>query len=328
MAALRASFVPSPLTQAIIQGSVRPDGVELDVEPNAGLTTAAIIERNSKRMVALELDVAEMSFGTFTRARDRGLPIVGLPVFPGRRFLQPGMIVGPGADIAGPTDLRGKRAVLGQFWQTASIWHRIILHEGYGIGQDEMSWVCLAPERWDALPQPSAPVRFDSSGRDALALLEAGEVDVALLPRGRDLPEGGETRADVSALRPLFDDVVAEQCRFFERTGLFPIIHLITMREELARDEETVGALCEALAASKRRGLAEMIEDRRETPVTGGDPADVPALLGADPWPYGVTPNRRVLESYLQDVYEHQHLTDRLLAVEELFPARLPAPFA
>ena len=326
MPSLRASFVPSPLTRAIIQGAVRPRGVDLDIETNAGLATSEIIESNSKRMVALDLDVAEMSFGTYTRARDRGLPLLALPIFPGRRFLQPGMIVASHAGITGPADLRGKRAVLGQFWQTASIWHRVILNQTYGIAQDQMSWICLAPERWDMLPEVSAPTRFEASGRDALAILEDGDADVALLPRGRDLPGGGT--ATPAGPRPLFHDTVQAQRDLFLATGLFPIIHLIVVREGLAQDEGLVEGLCEAFEESKGQGRAEMIADPRETPVTGGDPADVPALFGPDPWPYGIAPNRRVLEAYLDDVFHHQHLTDRLLTVEELFPAHLPAQFA
>src|SRR5262249_10346177 len=157
--ALRVSLVPSSLTRAVIQGAVRPAGVELDVEDHGRAPTSAIIEQNSKRMVALELDVAEMSLGTFTRARDRGLPLVALPIFPGRRFLQPGIVVTSDAYVDNPGALRGKRAALGQFWQTASIWHRVVLHTQYGVAQEELSWVCIAPERWEALPEPNVPVR-------------------------------------------------------------------------------------------------------------------------------------------------------------------------
>ena len=58
MAALRASFVPSPLTQAIIDGRVKPDGVELDFSQQMkDVPTSTIIEANSKKVVAFELDV-------------------------------------------------------------------------------------------------------------------------------------------------------------------------------------------------------------------------------------------------------------------------------
>ena len=131
MPALRASFVPSPITRAVIDGTARPRGIDLDIEDNSGKTVSAIVEANSKRMVAGEdLDVAEMSFGTFTRARDLGAPILALPVFPGRRFLHPAIVVKEDSPIQAPADLRGKRAAIGQFWQTAAIWHRVLLNSG------------------------------------------------------------------------------------------------------------------------------------------------------------------------------------------------------
>lgn len=322
MVTLRASFVPSALTKAIIQGAVRPRSVELDFVDHAPGTAAAVVEQNSKRMVALQLDVAEMSLGTLTRARDRGVPIVALPIFPGRRFLQPAIAVTEHSTIESPTDLRGKRAALAQFWQSASIWHRFILHTRYGVAQDELSWVTSAPERWDALPEPSARTRQDTTGRDVRTLLKDGDVDVALLAAGGVLRDGGQSEG----LRRLLPDSVQAQRDFFLETGIFPIIHPVVMREELAKDEGLVEALCEAFEESKQRGLVEMIA--KESPVFGGNAEDVHALFGEDPWPYGVERNRKTLEPFLEDVFGHQHLTDRRLKVEELFPARLPAPFA
>src|SRR5437870_2627108 len=156
MPTLRASFVPSPLTQAVIDQQVRPNGVDFDFSQQMrDVATSVIIEANSKKMVAGELDVAEMSFGTFTRARDIGAPLFGLPVFPGRRFLQPAIAVRTDSDIESPSELRDKTAAVGQFWQTAFVWHRLLLNTMYGVRQEQMQWVCTAPERWDALPAPA-----------------------------------------------------------------------------------------------------------------------------------------------------------------------------
>src|SRR5436309_8409965 len=89
MAALKTSLVPSPLTRGVIDGTCKPrGGIELDIQDNNQKSVSQVIEENSKAMVAGELDVAEMSFGTYMRARDIGAPIRALPVFPGRRFLQ------------------------------------------------------------------------------------------------------------------------------------------------------------------------------------------------------------------------------------------------
>jgi 4,5-dihydroxyphthalate decarboxylase len=42
------------------------------------------------------------------------------------------------------------------------------------------------------------------------------------------------------------------------------------------------------------------------------------ALMGDDPWPYGLEPNRKAIEAFLR--YHHeQGLSTRLLRAEELF---------
>jgi 4,5-dihydroxyphthalate decarboxylase len=317
MGALRASFVPSPLTKAMIDGTARPRGVELDVEDNTGKTTAQIIEENSKRMVALELDVAEMSFGTFTRARDLNVPILALPVYPGRRYLQPAIVVRADSDIQEPDDLRGKRAAIGQFWMTAFCWHRVILNTRYDVQQSEISWVCTQPERWDRLPKPQAEVTLDTSGREPLELLKAGEVDVALLSNANGLRGDGR----VEGVRRLFPEPAKTQLEYYKETGIFPIIHLVVMRAELAQDQKLYDDVAEALGESKRLGLDEMIETPAEAPVFGGKPEEIRATFGADPYPYGIDANRTALETFLEDAHDHQHLTERQLRVEDLIPA-------
>ncbi|MBI2317003.1 MAG: hypothetical protein HYU75_08350 [Betaproteobacteria bacterium] len=130
-----------------------------------------------------------------------------------------------------------------------------------------------------------------------------------------------------SGVRLLFEDRPGAQRAYFEQTGIFPIIHVIAMQAQLAGDIGLVGALCEAFAESKRLGLAAMIESPVSTPMLGGDPDAVAEVFGADPWPYGIAPNRKALEVFLGDVFGHQHLTDRRLQVEDLFPERLPGGF-
>ncbi len=322
MPALRASFVPSPITRAVIDGTARPRGIDLDIEDNSGKTVSAIVEANSKRMVAGEdLDVAEMSFGTFTRARDLGAPILALPVFPGRRFLHPAIVVKEDSPIQAPADLRGKRAAIGQFWQTAAIWHRVLLNTRYGVKQGEMSWVCTQPERWDRLPKPAGDVRQDASGRDPLALLKAGEVDVALLTNATGLQGDGSAEG----LRRLFAEPAKTQLQYYKQTGIFPVIHLVAMREELAQDRTMYDELAEAFKESKQLGLTDMIESPTEGPVFGGKPDEVRAIFGFDPYPYAIEANRQAIETFLNDAFNHQHLTDRLLQVEDLVPSHLLA---
>jgi len=322
MAALKTSLVPSPLTRGVIDGTCKPrGGIELDIQDNSQKSVSQVIEENSKAMVAGELDLAEMSFGTYMRARDIGAPIRALPVFPGRRFLQPAIVVAQDSPIQDPKELRGTRAAIGQFWQTAYVWHRAVLNSQWGIKQTDLTWITTQPERWDRLPKPQADVTQDTSGRDPLTLLRAGEVDVAFLTNGNALQGDGQDLG----VRRLFADPAKAQLQYYRSTGIFPIIHLVVAKEALTEDVDTFDELSEVLRDAKQAGLDDMIESPTEGPVFGGKPDEVRATFGSDPYPYGVEANRQTLELVLGDAANNQRLTDRQLAVEELFPAPLLA---
>jgi len=318
--ALKTSLVPSPITRGVIDGTIKPrGGIELEVQDNSKKTVSQVIEENSKAMVAGELDVAEMSFGTYMRARDIGAPIRALPIFPGRRFLHPAIIVAQDSSIQRGEDLRGKRAAVGQFWQTAFVWHRALINSEWGIKQTDLTWITTAPERWDKLPKAQGDVTQDTSGRDPLTLLRAGEVDVAFITNGNGLQgDGSDLR-----VRRLFPNVAQAQLEYFSRTGIFPIIHLVVAKEEIANDADTFDRLSEMLRDAKQAALDDMIASPTEAPVYGGKPDEIRATFGSDPYPYGIEANRKTLELVLEDAANNQHLTDRKLAVDELFPSHM-----
>jgi 4,5-dihydroxyphthalate decarboxylase len=118
----------------------------------------------------------------------------------------------------------------------------------------------------------------------------------------------------------LFSEPVNVQLEYYRQTRIFPIIHLIVVREEIAQDRQAYDELAEAFRVSKEAGLAGMIESATDSPVVGASPEQIRATFGIDPYPYGVEENRHVLELLLQDAFNHQHLTERQLTVDELFP--------
>jgi 4,5-dihydroxyphthalate decarboxylase len=61
-------------------------------------------------------------------------------------------------------------------------------------------------------------------------------------------------------------------------------------------------------------------------PLSGASPAEITALLGDDPWPYGLAANRKVLDLFLKDAHDQQ-LTARQLTADELFAPDLPTAF-
>ncbi|MGE3645292.1 MAG: ABC transporter substrate-binding protein, partial [Beijerinckiaceae bacterium] len=66
-------------------------------------------------------DVAEFSMSTFLMVKDRGLPLVGVPIFPRRLFSQSCMFVRQNSDIEHPRDLIGKKVGISSFQTTLSL---------------------------------------------------------------------------------------------------------------------------------------------------------------------------------------------------------------
>jgi len=314
------SVIPSPLTRPVLEGKVAVPGASAQTQ------AARSVNTNSMEMLDLKYDVAEMSLATFTKAREMGIPLVALPIFPGRRFMQAGVIVRSDSDVHDLAQLRGRKVGLPQFWMTSSVWHRLVLNQAHGVPQHEVNWVTTAPERMGTLGLP-AEARQDSSGRSARELLLAGEVDAVM---GPGLGEGGRGEAESGSskgVRPAFDDPNGAQRAYYEKTGVFPIVHLIVMKEELARqDPELVESLCDTFLQAKEMGLPEMLDNPASRPLADLDRGQTQSLFGDDPWPYGVAANRKVLDLFLGDVRQ-QGLVDRTMVVEELFASDLPTRY-
>ena len=118
---LSISLVPSALTNPILDGTSRIEGIDLDTH------VSKTVDSNSRAMLEGAFDVAEMSLATFVKGRAEGAPLIGLPIFTGRRFLEPGIGIREGAGISEPRELAGRRIGVPQFWMTSSVWHRAVL---------------------------------------------------------------------------------------------------------------------------------------------------------------------------------------------------------
>lgn len=311
--------MPSLLLRPILGGEVAPKDVALDiVEPES-------IDSNSRRMLDLEFDIAEMAIATYAKARQQGIPLIALPLFTsGRRFVQPGFQVAARSGIRDLSELRGRTVAAPQYWMSSSIWQRQILQEMYGVAPEDMTWVTLQPERMSALHIPAAVEhRLDTSGRTARELAEQGEIDASLTPGGGPARPPGEP----DSLVPAYPDRRAAQRAYYERTGIFPIMHITVVKQELVdRQPHVVESLCDAYARAKQIVQVWRGPTRSESPSAGETTEEMVELMGDDPWAYGIGPNRKALEAFVQTACD-QELVDRKFEVEELFAANLPAAF-
>ncbi|HEY5348874.1 MAG TPA: PhnD/SsuA/transferrin family substrate-binding protein [Candidatus Lustribacter sp.] len=296
------SLIDSALTRPILEGTVAASGLDLTF-------TTATVDENSRAMIAGKYDVAEMSMATYVQARAGGLELLALPVFMGRRFLQPCVAFAPNSTIGSPSDLRGKRIGLPQFWMTSSMWHRGLLEHEYGVPATQVDWVTTQPERLDAGFSPGT--RVTNVGDHPLAqlpqLLADGTVDAIFSPR---------PPARNGTLRFLFDDPAATAVEYRNRTGIYPLLHTVVVK---AAHKAHAAALFDLFRRSKEHAYAHPGANEIESPIAGLSFDEARARLG-EVYPYGVRANAAAIDAFL-DYSVEQGLTGERLKTPDAFIA-------
>lgn len=308
-------------TRDLVYGVVRPEGIEI-----VGLTLP--IEEITFRFLNFrEWDACEMSFAKYVSLRSQGdESIVGLPVFPSRVFRLSSIYVPREGKVRTLAALRGARIGIPEWAQTASIYTRGYIEHELGIPLDSIEWIQAAvnePGRAEkvALKLPTG-LRLTSAPQSSLnAMLIAGEIDAALSAR----PPAAFADGRIVRLVPQYRD--AEEA-YFRKTGIFPIMHVVALRRELLDSYPWIAMnLFKAFEEAKRRSLARLADiTASHAPLAwiGDYVARMRELFGADPFPYGVEPNRRTLEAFLWFAHE-QGVCHRKLGPEELFPKQVQA---
>ncbi len=317
---IKLSVMPSLLTRPLFDGEVKAEGLELEIKEPAS------IDDVTRRTLNLEYDVGEMAIATFAKAREVGIPLIGLPLFTsGRRFLQAGFQVARRAGIRDLSDMKGKTVGTPQYWMSSCIWQRKILLDFYGVAARDLNWVTFQPERLKEFVFPDGVnVKRDGSGRKPRELVEAGEIDAILTPGGgADAKPGGD-----ELLTGAFTDMLASQRKYFQSTGIFPIMHITVMKHELAREKPwVVESLCRAYAEAKKLAQSRETVRSSPSPKSGETTVEMKEVMGGeDPWPYGLSGNRKALDAFATAASE-QHLVNQTIKVEDLFAASLPESF-
>jgi 4,5-dihydroxyphthalate decarboxylase len=299
-------------TRAIRTGEVQPDGVDLNV------VTLAPEEMFYRMARFREFDVSELSLSTYTVLRGRGEPLVAIPVFPSFSFRHSSIFVGAAAGIAAPKDLIGKRVGVPKYHMTAAVWIRGMLEDEYGVAPKDVHWFeggegSLVKEVDVTLP-PDVRRESVPAGRNLGDMVAAGELDAFV---GARRPAAFGER-----VRRLFPEFRRVERAYYEKTGIFPIMHTLVVKEELARQHPWLPrSLYDAFVEAKRLAY-QRLQFTAALPVSlpwlVAEAEETRALMGDDPFPYGVARNRKTLETLAGYTYR-QGLAPRRLKVEEMF---------
>lgn len=321
---LNVAFWNYDRVQALVTGAIEIDGVQPTFH------TARIVTEIFKGMLAdRTYDVSELGMTYLLRAIDRPDPeFVGIPVFLNRAFRHSAIYINKASGIERPEDLAGKRiGELALYGHDAGVTPKGILADEYGFDPASAKWLVgaidfpMEPVRYVPQPHPDAVhVEWADADMDLGKLLEVGELDALI---SADIPkcvlDGSPT------VGRLFEDYVSIERNYYARTGIFPIMHTVAVRRELAKSQpEIVKALYAALCKAKDSAMQALVQGMTFNNMSLMIPwatnllQDNRDVLGPDWWPYGVSANRAAIDVILR--YHHeQGITSRLFTAAEVF---------
>jgi 4,5-dihydroxyphthalate decarboxylase len=308
-------------TRALADGRVAVEGVDLTV-------LSLSPEETFFRMVRFEeFDVAELSLSTFVLTLQQDAPFVAIPVFPSRAFRHNGIYVHAAAGIEAPEQLAGCRVGIAEYQLTANVWIRGILADFHGVpvnsvryvtgglhqpGRDEKVAIPVLPEGVEVVPCPD--------GRTLSEMLVSGEIQALYTPR---VPRPFLQRDP--RVRRLFPHVRQVEESYFQRTRIFPIMHVVAIRREVyQRSRWLASSLAKAFGQARDlafRGLDETASLPFVLPWVYDEIGRVQALMGADYWSYGLNDaNELALSTFLR------YAREQGLAKADIEPRDLFAP--
>jgi 4,5-dihydroxyphthalate decarboxylase len=309
---------PYDRTQALADGRITVDGVDLryvHLEP----------EEIFFRMVKYgEFDVAELSLSTYLLTHLADGPFVAIPVFPSRLFRHTSAYInGDSFDPGEPAiaQLAGKTVGLAEYQLTANVWIRGILAEYHGVPVASMRYrtgglnAAGRSEKVSVQLPPEIDIAPVAQGWTLSQLLATGDLDAVYSPRAPDSFGTG-------SVRRLFEDTRAEEERYFERSGLFPIMHVVVIHRRVYEHNRWLAQeLLKAFTAAKDVAYAQLARTvalSLSLPFVREEYEHTVARMGADYWAYGLEPNRDVLATFCRYAAE-QGLVARAPDVESLF---------
>ena len=273
-----------------------------------------------------EFDIAEIGFSPYLIALSRGIaPYVAAPAFLSRIFRHSAVYIRNDRGIEGLGDLAGKRIGVPEYQMSAALWVRGMMKDEFGLDADRMEWVQAGLEnagRREKFPlnvPADFPLTIAPAGKTLSQMLAEGALDAVFSARAPTCFLEGQPH-----VRRLFPHYRAAEQAYFKRTGIFPIMHAIGIRRDLAERHPWLAAsVLKAFSAAKRIADEEMTEVASLSvalPWVVAEREETEAVMGTNFWPYGVAVNRITLDTMARYSFE-QGLSVRRVAVEEMFPS-------
>jgi 4,5-dihydroxyphthalate decarboxylase len=336
MLELKVGLTKNPRFEALIDGSVKSEKLNFNIHVT---TPPELFFRNLKDD---EFDVFEMSLSEFLITRERAQgdrwQWSALPIFPAKAFVWLTLYVNTAAGIRNLCDFKGKRVGIPDYVMTAGLWLRVFLRELCGIQPNEISWyIGRVPELShggmlgaDVRPPPEVSVTWLSAVQTFDVMLDRGEIDAAYGFAPRHDPKlmtlnidryGGTPLEGNPRLQKMFADggrsVIEAYCK---KTGIVPANHVIVAKRRILEQNDWLAQEVVRLFSASKQIAYERANFGYPAYLyfESSDRRNQTAMVGDDPFPFGIAQNRRMLETLFRNSHE-EVLTKRLAKIEEVF---------
>jgi 4,5-dihydroxyphthalate decarboxylase len=301
--ALKTAIQSLGHTAALIDGSVAPHGFAFEFEH-----VTPIIKAFRRMVRGSEFDICEMAITTYLCARANGKRFTALPIFLVRAFHHGAILHNTTLGIRTPKDLEGKRVGVNRgYTVTTGVWARAVLQHEYGVDLSKITWV-LSGDEHVAEYQPPGNVVSIEPGKTLDQMLVAGEIAAAI-----------GVAVDHPDVKPLIPDAKAAGFAALQASGYYPINHLVVVRDELLEAHPGLAlAIFNAFAEAKRLYVERLKHGQLAEPTAADQLYRRVMDIGGDPLPYGIGPNRQMLEALIGYAAE-QGIIGRRFAVDEVF---------
>jgi 4,5-dihydroxyphthalate decarboxylase len=291
-------------TSALKDGGVKPQTFDFEFEE-----VPKIIQAFRRMVRGHEFDISEMAITTYLCARAHGKRFTALPIFLVRAFHHGAIVCNTKLGIRNPKDLEGRKVGVNRgYTVTTGVWARSILQHELGVDLGRITWM-LSGDEHVAEYQAPPNVKPIEKGKNMEEMLISGEIAAAI-----------GVEVDHPDVKPLIPNAKEAGFDALRRRGHYPINHTLVVRDELLEANPDLAVdIFQAFAQAKRLYVERLKNNQIAEPSKNDQTYKrVMEITGADPLPYGIEPNRKMIEAVIRYAGE-QGILDRPFTVEELF---------
>ena len=289
--------------RALKDGTVKPKTFAFDfveVDP--------LIDAFRRMVRGNEFDICEMAITTYICAKAHGKRFTAVPAFLVRAFHHGAIVYNTKSGIRRPKDLEGRQVGVNRgYTVTTGVWARGVLQQEHGVDLSKITWVLSGDEHVAEYRAPKNVVPIEK-GKKMGDMLVSGELAAAI-----------GIEVDHPDVKPLIPHALDAGLAALRSRGHYPINHTVVVKDDLLAAHPGLAAdVFNVFAESKRLYVARLKADQIEKPTEIDKMHKRVMEITGDPLPYGISPNRKVLEELIQHAFA-QGIISKPVTVDELF---------